>query len=126
MAQGSYNHVEIPADDVDRAKRFYERVFGWNFTTIPGFDDYELYSTTADRSGVGGGIGKRGVTAGRQVRNYVSVDAIHAALPKVTSNGGRLVSPKEEVMGQGWYAVVTDSEGNEFALWQADSNARQG
>jgi predicted enzyme related to lactoylglutathione lyase len=126
MAQGSYNHVEIPADDVDRAKRFYERVFGWNFSTIPGFDDYELYTTTGDRSGVGGGIGKRGVTAGRQVRNYISVDSIDASLPKVTANGGRVVAAKEEVMGQGWYAVVTDSEGNEFALWQDDPNARQG
>ena len=126
MAQGSYNHVEIPADDVDRAKRFYERVFGWNFSTIPGFDDYELYRTTADGTGVGGGIGKRSVTAGRAVRNYISVDSIDNALPKVTANGGRLVSPKQEVMGQGWYAVVTDSEGNEFALWQDDPNARQG
>ena len=126
MAQGNYNHVEIPADDVDRAKRFYQGVFGWNFSTIPGYDDYELYTTTADGTGVGGGIGKRGVTAGREVRNYISVDSIDAALPKVTANGGRVVSPKEEVMGQGWYAVVTDSEGNEFALWQDDPNARQG
>ncbi len=33
-------HFAINANDVDRAKRFYERVFGWKFNAWgpPGFD----------------------------------------------------------------------------------------
>jgi uncharacterized protein len=28
-------HFEIPADDLDRAKAFYDSVFGWQLTTMP-------------------------------------------------------------------------------------------
>jgi uncharacterized protein len=115
---GDYNHIEIPADDLARAKDFYAGVFGWSFMDIPGFEDYHLYGDPA--TGVGGGLGKRGVTAGHQIRNYINVDDIDATVPKVTKHGGKVVQAKAQVMGQGWYAVVQDSEGNEFALWQPD------
>lgn len=118
MAQGEFTHIEIPADDPGRAQRFYEGVFGWRFTSMPGYDDYFLYTTAAGEEGLGGAIGKRGESAPLTVRNYVHVDSIDESLPKVTALGGSLVEPKSEVPGQGWYAVVTDSEGNEFALWE--------
>jgi predicted enzyme related to lactoylglutathione lyase len=126
MAQGDYNHVEIPADNVDRAVAFYKAVFGWHFQSIPGFEGYELYTTAAGQSGVGGGIGKRGQTAGKEIRNYVSVNSVDDAVKKITQHGGHVVLPKAEVMGQGWYAVVKDTEGNEFAVWQQDPNAPRG
>lgn len=115
---GQYNHIEIPADDLNRAKAFYENVFGWNFNQIPGFEDYHLYSD--EHAGIAGGLGKRGVTAGHRVRNYINVDNIDATIPKLKKHGGKVTQPKAQVMGQGWYAVVEDSEGNEFALWQQD------
>jgi predicted enzyme related to lactoylglutathione lyase len=115
---GEWNHIEIPADDLSRARGFYENVLGWNFSEVPGFEDYHLYS--GDQAGIGGAIGRRDVTAPHHVRNYVNVDDIDATLPRVTAHGGRIVEPKSEVMGQGSYAVVEDSEGNEFALWQQD------
>ena len=62
MAHGEYNHIEIPYDDEERAKRFYSGVFGWEFSQMEGFDGYDLY-----RSGpgeLGGGLGKRGESAG--------------------------------------------------------------
>ena len=76
MAQGNYSHIEIPADNVDRAVGFYKSVFGWKFETIPGFEGYELYQTAAGREGIGGGIGKRGQTAGKEIRNYIDVDSV--------------------------------------------------
>jgi predicted enzyme related to lactoylglutathione lyase len=53
------------------------------------------------------------------IRNYISVDFIDASVPKVMQFGGSVVQPKAEVAGQGWYAVVADSEGNEIALWES-------
>jgi predicted enzyme related to lactoylglutathione lyase len=116
MAHGEYNHVEIPADDPGRAQRFYEGVFGWGFTEMEGFPDYFLY-----RSGpgdMGGAIGKRGESAGTVLRAYVSVDAIDASLAKVNEHGGTTTLGRTEVPGQGWYAVIHDSEGNEIGLWE--------
>jgi predicted enzyme related to lactoylglutathione lyase len=33
-------HFELPADDVDRAKGFWEGVFGWNFQGVEGPFEY--------------------------------------------------------------------------------------
>lgn len=118
MAHGEYTHIEIPADDPERAQRFYGGLFGWSFMAMPEFPDYFLYTTAAGQDGVGGAIGKRDVNAPHQIRNYVHVDSIDGSLPKVTSLGGTVVEQKSEVPGQGWYAVVRDTEGNEFALWE--------
>jgi predicted enzyme related to lactoylglutathione lyase len=123
---GDYSHIEIPADNPDRAVQFYREVFGWQFMTIPGFEDYHLYTTPAGQQGVGGGLGKRGTTAGTAIRNYINVESVAAAEAKVRKAGGKVVLPRTEVMGQGWYSVVTDTEGNEFALWEQDPAARRG
>ena len=40
MAHGEFNHIEFPADDEERAKRFYGGVFGWEFSEMEGFDGY--------------------------------------------------------------------------------------
>lgn len=116
MAQGEYNHIEIPADDPERAQRFYSELLGWQFTTMEGFDNYWLY-----RSGpgeLGGGLGIRGQTAGDVLRNYVTVDSLDDAVAKVERLGGRIVTPKTELPGQGWYAAIKDSEGNELGLYE--------
>ena len=113
---GEFNHIEFPADDVERAKAFYGAVFGWEFRAMDGFDGYYLY--TAGPGDLGGGIGKRGENAPDAVRNYIAVDDIEASLAAVTSNGGSVVTPKTDI-GIGWYAAVKDTEGNEIGIYRS-------
>lgn len=115
---GDFTHIDIPADDLDRAQRFYSEVFGWSMQSMDGFPDYLLFSTPAGQEGVGGGIGKRGTTAPDELRTYVQVDSIDETLPKIQAQGGSVVQEKLEVPGQGSYLVFKDSEGNELALWE--------
>ena len=75
-------------------------------------------STPVAQDGFGGAIGKRGELAPDKVRTYIHVDSIEATLPKISELGGAVVEPRREVPGQGWYAVFTDTEGNELALWE--------
>ena len=116
MAHGEYNHIEIPFDDEERAKRFYSGVFGWQFSEAPGFEGYPLYR--AGPGGLGGGLGKRGEMAGETTRNYISVDDIDAAVAKIEELGGTITVPKSEIPGMGWYAAGTDSEGNTLAIYR--------
>ena len=116
MAHGELTHIDIPADDLERAVRFYRELFGFDIAEIDGFPDYPMFeSGPAD---TGGGIGIRGVTAPDKLRVYYLVDSIDAAVPKVQALGGSVVIDKAEVPGHGWYAAVTDSEGNEIGLWE--------
>ncbi|MGI8703107.1 MAG: VOC family protein [Candidatus Limnocylindrales bacterium] len=121
MAHGDYTHIEIPADDPARAQRFYEGAFGWSFGEYPGFEGYFGYTTPAGRDALGGALGKRGEMAPERIRNYIAVDSVDATVSKVQELGGSIVIPKAEVPGMGWYAAVTDSEGNEIGLWQDTS-----
>ena len=118
MKHGDLTHFEIPAEDPDRARDFYQRLFGWSFQEMPGYEGYHLFTTPAGEEAIGGAIGKRGVSAPEKMRTYVWVDSIDDTLPNVAEAGGTVVETKAEVPGQGWYAVLVDPEGNEIALWE--------
>ena len=117
---GEFSHIEFPANDLERAKAFYGAVFGWQFRAMEGYDNYALY--TAGPGDLGGGIGLRGSTAGNVVRDYITVDSVDDTLAAVTANGGAIVTPKTDI-GIGWYAAVTDPEGNELGLYKSKSEA---
>jgi uncharacterized protein len=118
MPGAKISHIEFPADDVERAKRFYAAVAGWEFSKMEGFPDYELFSTE-DRTG--GAIGSRGGSTGTTIRIFITVDDLERALAAAQENGGTLVEGPTDVEGQGRYVLVTDSEGSEIALWQDPS-----
>jgi uncharacterized protein len=117
MPHGEYNHIEIPYDDEDRAKRFYSGVFGWEFRQMQGFDGYDLY--TAGPGELGGGLGKRGESAGETTRNYILVDSVDDAVKKIQDLGGTIKGGKQEIPGMGWFAAGTDSEGNPLAVYES-------
>ena len=120
MKNGDFTHVEIPADEPERAKRFYTDVFGWSFEPeTPGFEGYHTFTTPVGRDGTAGAIGKRGEMAPEQLRLYANVDSIDETLAKIAEAGGSVVEGKAEVPGMGWYAVFKDPEGNELALWES-------
>ena len=117
MANGQITHIEFPADDPARAQRFYAELFGWELNEMPGFENYFLFSFgTIERAG--GAIGKRNESTGDKLRVYVEVDSIDPLLTRVPGLGGKVTTERTEIPGQGWYAVIDDSEGNEVGLYE--------
>jgi predicted enzyme related to lactoylglutathione lyase len=117
MAHGQITHVEFPADDTDRAQRFYSELFGWKFEGYEQLPGYFVFSTGSIES-AGGAVGQRGTATGDKLRIYVTVDSIDEALAKVEGLGGTIVSPKSAIPGQGSYAVINDCEGTEVGLYE--------
>ncbi|MBA2314498.1 MAG: VOC family protein [Chloroflexi bacterium] len=115
MPGGRISHIEFPADDMERAKRFYRAVAGWEPEPMEGFDDIEFFQTAHEE---GGAIGRRGVGTGQVVRAYITVPSLDASLAAVEEHGGSVVEGATEVPGMGRYAVVLDSEGSEIGLWE--------
>jgi uncharacterized protein len=117
MARGEIAHIEFPADDLERAKRFYGAVAGWEFGQMAEFGDYELFRTG---DGTGGAIGLRGRNVGQAIRIYIDVDSLEEAVAAAVANGGAEVEPATEIGGgMGRFAVVRDPEGSEVGLWQS-------
>ena len=53
-------HIDIPADNTERANDFYSKLFGWKTEKTPGMDYYLVQTKGLDGAdGPGGGIGKR-------------------------------------------------------------------
>ena len=122
---GEVGHFELPADNTERARKFYETTFGWKMNPMPGMD-YTMVSTGAsDDKGmprepgyIGGGIGKRGAPLEHPVVTIV-VDDVAAAAKKVEKNGGKVIREKREIPGNmGWTAYFRDTEGNVVGLYQ--------
>ncbi len=122
MAHGQMTHLELPADDPARARKFYEGLFGWEFGEMPEFPNYFLFSF-GNIERAGGAIGIRGESVGPQLRLYFEVDSLDVTVPKVAPLGGTVVTPKTEIPGQGWYAVVDDTEGNQIGLYENAPNS---
>jgi predicted enzyme related to lactoylglutathione lyase len=56
--------------------------------------------------------------------NYVSVDSLDAYVDHAQKLGAKVMKSKTPVPGMGWFAMLVDPQGNEFALWQTDSSAQ--
>lgn len=117
-------HFEIPANNVEKLRRFYEEVFGWKITLVEGPLEYWMIETVpvdsngkTIRPGVNGGMYKTQISDSKPI-NYFSVESISAFLDKIIKSGGKVTQPKQEVPEVGWIAAAEDPEGNQFALLQ--------
>ena len=119
-------HFEIPADDPARAKKFYEKVFGWKVEAVPGGEmPYWIVHTVAvdektrmpkEAGAINGGIFKR--QAAEKPTVVIDVSSVDEYIKKIQKAGGKVTMPKQNVMDMGYYAKVLDSEGNEIGIFQ--------
>ncbi len=122
-------HFEIPANNVQKLKAFYEDVLGWKIIKTPmsGMEYWLIYTVPTDdkgmlqRPGVNGGLYPRtpDMPGATQV-NYISVENIDEYVAKVTKAGGKIIMPKQQIPTIGWFAIAADPEGNTFGLLQPE------
>ena len=111
-------HFEVPADNVERAKKFYQDLFGWKIEPAEG--GYNLI--TVGEPGPNGGMKARHAP-GEGVTVYISVESVDDYSKKIQSLGGTVVMPKTPVPTMGYFAVFMDTEGNAMALWEENPQA---
>lgn len=119
---GSIVHVEFHVREPKKVEKFYGSLFGWKFEPVPGMD-YSLFQAP---SGPGGGVG--GLQPGNWssgVINYIGVSSVDEYSAKIEKAGGKIIQPKAEVPGQGWFVVFEDPSGTRMALWQQNPQALQ-
>ena len=125
MVDHTIVHFEIPADDVEKLRKFYSQLFGWKIEKMPGPVEYwGIQTVPVDekgvpiRPGVNGGMMKKQNPEHKPV-NYILVESVDEYVKKIESLDGKIVVPKMEVPGIGWWALALDPEGNQFAILQS-------
>lgn len=121
-------HFAINADDVDRALRFYETVFGWKFQAFgpPGFFMVDEKSAAASVPLRGSLQKRREIVPGVAMRGFectISVDDIEAAAAAIEKNGGKIVMQTCTLAGIGRLLFFQDPEGNIAGAMEYDSHA---
>ena len=115
----------IHVDDVDRARRFYEAVFGWEFEPWgpPGF--YLIHTGDEASPGIQGLMHKRHIPRSGAGLNGVepafSVDDVDAVAALVEANGGTITFAKGVIPTVGALIRFLDTEGNDVGAMQYET-----
>jgi predicted enzyme related to lactoylglutathione lyase len=123
-------HFSINADNVLRAKTFYERVLGWQFTPWGPPNFYLIRTGTSDDPGVEGALqGRREIVKGKPMFGFegsIGVDSIDDTIAAIEANGGKIVMPKFEIPTVGTLIFFEDTEGTVVGAMQYDPNYQHG
>jgi uncharacterized protein len=123
MKHASLAHFAINADDVDRARGFYEKVFGWKSTAWgpPGF--YQLEGTGLPFAAL---QKRRDLVKGTRTVGFectIAVESIDATEKAVLAGGGKIALARSVIVGVGTLMFFEDPEGNVFGAMQYDHRA---
>ena len=118
----------IHVDDVERAVRFYEAVFGWRFEPWgpPGF--YLIQTGPDDAPGVQGLMHKRQEPrTGTGLNGFeptFAVEDVDAVLAAVEANGGTVTMGKSPIPTVGVLVRFLDTEGNDVGAMKYEQPPR--
>lgn len=119
-------HFEIPADDMERAKKFYSETFGWDVQFFPQYNYSFVITTPVDQTtmmpkevgAVNGGMLKRQEPIKHPVIT-INVKDMNKALASVKKHGGKVIKEQFPVGDMGLSAYIKDTEGNIIGVWQS-------
>jgi predicted enzyme related to lactoylglutathione lyase len=120
MAVEMVSWIEIPAENVERAKRFYEAVF--EFTIVNLDVGGEVYPCFPNKGGDGfsGALVQYEFTKPGNQGPLVYLNSyghMELMLQRIAASGGTIIQQKKEIAaGFGFFALFEDTEGNLLAL----------
>src|SRR5258708_13834476 len=108
-------HFSINADDVPRAKIFYENTFGWQFTPGGPPNFYLIQTSDEADPGIDGAMQERlEIVKGKPIFGFertIGVDSIDDTIAAIEKNGGKIVMPKFHIDSVGTQIFFEDTEG---------------
>ena len=114
------------AEFVERARRFYGSVFGWQIHDLPEMG-YTLVNTVpvdeatqlpVEPGAINGGLFERAAGMPSTPVLMLDVESVDDALKQVEAAGGAVVRPRTEIPGMGAFAYFTDPEGNTLGVFE--------
>lgn len=126
-------HFEIQVENPERAMKFYQDIFGWEFPKWLEEPPYWGVMTAPKDSkepGINGGLLKRPAQLPPPAHGAnafvctVMVENFDEMAEKIEKAGGVVAVPKHAIMGIAWQGYFLDTEGNTFGVHQSDQKAK--
>ncbi len=118
-------HFEVPVSKakLNKVRRFYEDVFGWNIEKMKGMDYWMIHTDKSNptthsplkKGRINGGFMKRRGETGPVI--VLQVKSVKNHVKKAEARGAKVVMPPTP-MGPSVYARIKDPDGNVIGLWQ--------
>ena len=109
---------------MERARRFYERVFGWRFEAWGPPDFYLIHTGPASNPGIHGSMSKRinSVNGSGRIgfECTIGVEDLAPIKDAVVSGGGKILLDDHEIVGVGTLIRFEDTEGNVVCAMRYD------
>ena len=106
-------HFAINVDDIARARRFYEKIFGWTFQP---WGPPNFYMIAMGETEIRGSLQlRRELAPGLKLNGFectFAVDNVEKVAAAVRANGGRILMERTILAGIGELIFFQDSEGN--------------
>jgi predicted enzyme related to lactoylglutathione lyase len=110
---------EIPVKDMERARKFYQAVFGYDLSVSHmGKMSMAMFPMNQNTVGAAGSLvqAESYIPSHAGAILYFSVEDIEGTLRMVSGQGGRMLMPKTGIGEYGFIAHFEDTEGNRLAL----------
>lgn len=118
---GEFCWNELATSNVQAAKDFYGKVFGWKFSDHDMGDS--SYTMIKHNDQDFGGIWAIPKDKSKEIpphwMAYVLVENLDESVEKVKKNGGTIKKPASDAGEFGRFAIITDPTGAHIALWQS-------
>jgi uncharacterized protein len=110
----SFCYAQLQTHDQERAKSFYQTMFGWTVT-----DSQPHYTELKTGGAIDAGVMPAPNPKGPAFwLPYIEVANLDAKLGQAEKLGGKTMVPPTDVPGKGRYAVLTDPSGAAIGLWE--------
>jgi predicted enzyme related to lactoylglutathione lyase len=109
------SHVEWFCRDLERGERFLRELFGWHFQRFS--QHYFLY--TPEKGPAVGLMQREDFQPGNGCLVFIQVENIETYLEKAQGLDGGIAVGKTQIPDYGWYAQLTDPDGNIVGLYES-------
>ncbi len=118
---GGFCWNELATANLQAAKDFYGKVFGWEFI------DHDMGDMTYTMIKINGkecaGIWAIPKEMQKDIpphwMAYIFVDNLESSLEKATKQGASIIKPATNAGDMGRFAIITDPTGAHIAIWQS-------
>ena len=110
---GAFVWFDLITNDSAKVRTYYEKLFGWKISEVPGGDKYSLIS---NKGSIIGGIAEIEKEEQSVWLGSLSTGNVQNAVKQVKQLGGKVLEPIQQVNDRGVMALVEDNMGAAFVL----------